>query len=553
MTEPVTSDIYRSICLAQANRVIAAVDRNVLSPTYGCCDWKYWHDKMIDVPSGHDQEMAYFLALLYTSDFEGNPFFHHPWILELAKAALGFWCRLVGKSGSLDEFYPNEAQFGATAIVAWAAAETYRLLSLELTEQERSRVLEGLEHTAHWLTANDEQTNLANHQAQAMLALFRIHQLTGVQKFHQGYTSKRLRLFGLFHAEGWFEEYNYFDPGYQTTCLSFLARLHACTGEELLLNTVLQCLDHLKYCVLPHYHFGAELGSRRTRHIWPSCFELFTRQSSVARAMAVHYRTGLARNLVHDPRDQDRYFVQQLYDYLWISGVAEKTIDHCEPLPFWSRPFNKYFPESGIIAIKNRNLQCLAINTRKGGTYTYCKLDRYGQVMDGRADAGIAALTVTNEVLTSDFCGGENLVEVQLTGDLSTIEVKGNLYLNRFLYPHPGRFLLFRLFTFFLARWQWISRKFRYFLARLLMLERDAGEHGFARIFSVSPDEIKITSKLILKTGGKQKVKRVLFGAEASSVYVPISKGFDLLDASPIAQVLITPGQDQVERTDILS
>jgi hypothetical protein len=206
-----------------------------------------------------------------------------------------------------------------------------------------------------------------------------------------------------------------------------------------------------------------------------------------------------------------------------------------------------------MIAVRNKRRQCLAINAAKGGTYSYCKLDETGLVIDRRVDAGIAALTVTDKVLTSDFCGGKKTVEVNLADNISTVNIKGSLHFVRFLYPSPGRFLLFRLFTFFLARWDWTSRKFRYFLARLLMLHRTAGRHSFERSFEISPDEIRVTSTLFLKPGRKQKVKQILFGVEASSVYVPISKGFDLADASAVPGVTMPADRDQVERTDILS
>lgn len=545
-------DVYRSVCLAQAARAIASVDRNRLSPTYGCCDWRFWHDKTIDIPSGHDQEMAYFLALLCKSDFPGNPYYNRAFILELARAVLAFWRKLIGKRGSLDEFYPNEAQYGATAIVAWAVAETYFLLAEDLTESDRSLFLEGLERTANWLTVNDERTNLANHQAQAMLALFRIHQLTGLRKFHEGYIVKRGRLFGLFREEGWFEEYDHFDPGYQTTCLAFLARLYAHTGESCLRKTILRCLDHLKYVVMPDYHFGAELGSRRTRHVWPSCFELFTRTSPVAGSLAVYYRRGLARGLVHDPRVQDRYFVQQLYDYLWTSGIAEPVIEDCGPLPFQGGPFARYFPESGIVALKNENRQCLAVSLRKGGAYSYCKLNEEGAIVDRRVDAGIAAVTEGGDVLTSDFCGGEKHTEVRLMEELASVKVGGRLHFARFLYPSPGRFLLFRMLTLCLARWGWALRNFRYFLAKLLMLNRAEGRDEFERNFEVSPRAIRVTSAFFLKSGGRHRIAQILFGVEASSVYVPISKGFDLTDAACDPVTIEPGGRDHVERIELL-
>ena len=63
MRNTIGPDVYTGFCLAHAPRVLGALDRNPLSPTFGCQDWRYWHDKVSDIPSGHDQEMIYFLAL----------------------------------------------------------------------------------------------------------------------------------------------------------------------------------------------------------------------------------------------------------------------------------------------------------------------------------------------------------------------------------------------------------------------------------------------------------------------------------------------------------
>jgi hypothetical protein len=530
-TDPVSPSIYAEICLQQAPRVIAAIDRNPLSPTYGCCDWRYWHDKVTDIPSGHDQEMVYFLALLYTTDFAGNVYFRHPFVLALARAVLGFWCKSLSRTGALDEFYPNESQFGATAIVAWAAAEAFALLNDEFTSSDRDRFLRALERTASWLAKNDEWTNLANHQAQAMLALLRIYELTKMSRFHDAYRRKRQRLFGLYHAEGWFEEYGQFDPGYQTTCLSFLARLHQSTGDVELLNIIVNCFEHLKYCILPNYRFGAELGSRKTRHIWPSSFELLAGCCTTARSLALYYRSGLACARTHDPRNQDRYFVQQLYDYLWAFRVADPYCIAEQPLPFWTAPFTRYFSDSGLIAVKNANGQCAAVNIRKGGAFIYCKMTDAGNVQEEVADAGIAMTTRAGRVLTSDFASDATSVNVEQKGGSVRIEVKGRFHFVRFVRPGRFSFIVFRVFTLLFMHHDVVRRLFRYGLARLLITSRRAGPHRFERTIEILPTEMMVTDRIIPAGIRTHAIRQIVYGADAGVIYVPISKAFDMADA----------------------
>jgi hypothetical protein len=529
-TDPASPDVYAEICLRQAPRVIAAIDRNPLSATYGCCDWRYWHDKVTDIPSGHDLEMVYFLALLYTTEFKDNVYFRHPFVLALAKAVLGFWCRSLSRAGALDEFYPNESQYGATAIVAWAVAETVTLLCGNFDSSEEDRVLTALERTGRWLAANDEWTNLANHQAQAMLALYRIHELTKIRRFHDGYLRKRNRLFSLYHREGWFEEYGQFDPGYQTTCLSFLIRLHESTRDAELLEVIVNCLDHLKYCVMPNNRFGAELGSRKTRHVWPSTFEYLAKSCPTAASLARYYRAALASGRTHDPRIQDRYFVQQLYDYLWAFRAAGRWLIAGEPLPFWGAPFFKYFPESGLVAVKNDNAQCMAINVRKGGTFIYCKVADDGSIVEQQADAGIAIVTRSGGVLTSDFGADSSLATVEQARNNVRIETKGRFHFTRFVHPGRFSFIAFRLVALLLMHHDLLRRLFRYGLACLLVTHRRAGPHGFTRMIEISPAAITIADRVTATATRSHAILQVIYGIDAAVIYVPISKAFDLSD-----------------------
>ena len=256
---------------------------------------------MRDHASGHDQEMVYFLALLHSTKFEGNLYYRNPTLLRYITGAMVYWVKLTGRRGFVDEFYPNEAQLGATAIAAWAVAESFRIVSPDLEGGEQDKITEGLLAAGGWLCKNDERTNLANHQSQAMLALHRIGEITGDSRIFDGVQHRRDRLLGLYHEEGWFEEYGHFDPGYLSTNLSYLARYARDTEDTEIEEKVIHCFEPLRYCFLPDGRFGGVVGSRNTKHCWPSAFEMYADNSEGAKSLAAFYRAGLASGVVFDP------------------------------------------------------------------------------------------------------------------------------------------------------------------------------------------------------------------------------------------------------------
>ncbi|MCP4602795.1 MAG: hypothetical protein GY847_20145 [Proteobacteria bacterium] len=525
MSTCVGRDIYLNESLKHAPRIISAVDSNPFSPSFGCCDWRFWHDKITDIPSGHDQEIVYFLALLYDTKNQRNPYYRQRWMLNLIEAVLGYWCNMINRRPALDEFYVREAQYGATAIVAWAVAESVILLGAAISETTRLETLKALRRTGCWLVGNDEETNLANHQAQAVLALYLIGALTSDPKILLGYSAKKLRLHRLFHDESWSEEYGFFDPGYQTTCLSFLgrlAKLTKCAETEAL---IVSCHNKLKYFFLPSYQFGGATGSRKTRHIWPSSFELRAASCPVSGALAVHFRRGLSMGLVHDPSRQDRYAVQQLYDFLYCYRHAPDRVEKKVRLPHEEAPFFRWFDSSGMIVCRTQSGESLVANLKKGGTFHYCRTGPSGDVLDIVSDSGIAVGLADGTTLTSDHNTHDNTIDISSEGPLA-ITVQGSMRQSRFILPSPLKYMAFRICMMLFGRSDYLRTKIRSALAWLLIVDRRRSSWLYSRTFSVGLNQIQVTDEVTGPIGSERAVARIAIGCDASSIYVPISKAF---------------------------
>ena len=58
-------DWYAFEAMRSLPHLLTLVDRNPLSPTFGCFDREYWHYRTVDFPCGMSQEMCLPLALAW--------------------------------------------------------------------------------------------------------------------------------------------------------------------------------------------------------------------------------------------------------------------------------------------------------------------------------------------------------------------------------------------------------------------------------------------------------------------------------------------------------
>ena len=84
---PASREVYAARALDQVPRLLGNLDRNPLSPTYGCFHRDYWLDKTSDFPDAVRQFAVQALALVYRYDFPGSPYRGNPRIL--APKAMG--------------------------------------------------------------------------------------------------------------------------------------------------------------------------------------------------------------------------------------------------------------------------------------------------------------------------------------------------------------------------------------------------------------------------------------------------------------------------------
>jgi hypothetical protein len=372
---------YLDAVLGQVPRLLAQLDRNPISPTYGCFDWIFWHDRVSGFPNGHAQEGMLVLTYLFDLNDEGNPYAGSVAMRDWAIASLRYWARIQHTDGTIDEFYVNERQLGATAIVLCAVAKTFSAFRDSMSEQDMDDVVVAIRRSADFLASHDETHLLSNHQAQAVLALFLSGRILSID--YSRAIAKRLeRIRKGQSGDGWYAEYGGADPGYLSTTIAFLAEYMLESGDMRMDKGIRKAMAFASNFLYPDGTYGGIMGSRNTSHLWLSGFEVMMGMDSRLEYGAFCGFAAASKELL-TPEKEDRYFHEQLYDFL----MAWK---HCAEggsgSLVWARAFTRSFPDSGI-SLSCRDSRYVVVNLRKGG------IIRVYSVESGRcifSDAGIA-------------------------------------------------------------------------------------------------------------------------------------------------------------------
>jgi hypothetical protein len=205
-------------------RFLGLLDREPSSGTYGCVDRNYWHYSLLDLPNARYQELAWLLALACQatpSQLAASPSLQglsgHPKLLAWVQATVNFWLQHRHPDGSVDEVYPYERSFCATAFSTATLAETRHLLGPKLALSPHTLV-----NTGRWLASHQNPT-VSNQQAASLLALYHLAQLTDDAQIKAGLAKRRQALLADQHPDGTWVEYGGLDVGYLTITLAMLA------------------------------------------------------------------------------------------------------------------------------------------------------------------------------------------------------------------------------------------------------------------------------------------------------------------------------------------
>lgn len=512
-------DWYLFEAVRSVPRILLMLDRNPLSPTYGCFDREYWHYRTADFPCGMNEEFCLVLALAWATEHPQNPFFHNPRLREFVEAALRFAKKSAHRDGSCDDYFPFERARGATAFSLYAMTESYQVLDLK-----DESLLSFFARRAGWLLKHQESGRLANHQALTALALQNTHTLTGERRLRDGMEELRALALSWQNGEGWFQEYEGADPGYQTCSLSFLAKLRQRTGEASLTEPLLRAVRFAAHFMHPDGSYAGEYGSRNTYHFYPHGVELLARESPEALWMAeLFLRKGMPRRTRYF-NDDDRMCAHYVYDWFQAWRDYADVLGR-KDAQYPTEPQTAWFPAAGLLVERDAR-RCAVAAAHKGGVIKVT--DESGPIY---SDTGPMVQFADGTVLVAHLTNPANRVNWDASGRALTIE--GHLCRRRVPLMTPLKQIGFRLLALTVGRWN--SNWLRRLVQKLFITGKPATKATFARTIRFAEDVIEITDAIDLH--GASRPKAVIAAPESTSIYVAGSNSFQASNLLPVRRL----------------
>ncbi len=508
------AELYAWLGLRWVPRLLALVDRDPLSPTYGCFDREYWHYRTADFPCGMNQEFGLPLALAHALELPGNRWHREPRLRELALAAVAFAARAAHGDGSCDDYYPYERALGATCFALYACAESCRVLGCT-----QPRLIEHLVRRARFVRDYQETGHLANHQALAALAMYSVSRLAGLDELARAARRRAELALSWQRAEGWFQEYEGCDPGYLTMTIDLLAKLRAAAGWDFLDEPLGRAVEFARDFVHPDGSYAGEYGSRNTFNYMPHGFELLAKRLPAAREIADGWLWGAAHGHAA-VNDDDRIFVHSAFDQVQAADTALGAGDRPlpdEPPPM--RPGVRHHASAGLLVV-DRGEWHLVVALNKGGVF---KAWRSGKLV--ASDTGLVARAAggTNRLVThmihpggSQDAGVEIGVDVERGRAAVTVPFTWS---SRKL-ASPLRQMAFRAVTTTLGRF-W-PNAIRRLLQRMLITGRRTAPLALRREFDWSAGTPSVTDTVMAR-GGAPRLEALYRSTDATSIYVATS------------------------------
>lgn len=512
-------DWYLFEALRSVPRIMLMLDRNPLSPTHGCFDREYWHYRTADFPCGMNEEFSLVLALAWATEHPQNPFFKNPRLRELVVAALRFAAKSAHKDGSCDDYFPFEKARGAAAFSLYAQTESYQLLALD----DRP-LLDFFARRADWLLNGQESGRLSNHQALGALALQNVFMLTAAPRFRAGMEHLRDLALSWQHAEGWFQEYEGADPGYQTCTISFLARLRQKTGDTKLTEPLHRAVTFAAHFMHPDGSYGGEYGSRNTYHFYPHGFELLAAENAEARQVAELYlRKGLPQRTRYF-NDDNRMCAHYVYEWFqaWrdYAAVPGRNQGAClgEPRTAW-------FAAAGLLVWRDAR-HCVIAAANKGGVLKIISPE--GLL---HSDTGVMLKLEDGTVLVSHLVNPLNVVGWH--ADKNELTVRGHLCRRRAPIMTPLKQMVFRVLALTLGRINpnWL----RLVIQKLFITGKAVTAATFSRTIRLAGDRVEIIDEIDLGRVGR--VAEAVAAPDSTSIYVASSNSFQAANLLPVRRL----------------
>ncbi len=527
---PVMPGLYASLALAQTPRLLAAIDRQPHSRSFGSFDRQHWGWKFQDFPANMLQIAMYPLALLWRHPFQDNPYHQNPQLLTWVHAAISETCRRQHRNGAFDSVGPYTRDHGVTLAMAYGLAETAQLLGRNLPAPLRGQVIDAIARACRFARySTEDYAFISNHHALFALAYLEAGKLLDDLTLQQQADRVIEQIIHHQSSEGWYHEYTGPDPGYESLGIHYLAACWRHTRSKSLLDSLRCSIEFYAHFVHPDASVGGAYGSRHTSLYFPAGFEILAQHIPMAGTVARFMRQRLDRHNVLTPAVVDaQNLAPLLYSYLEADlAYSDVLSSDTTTLPCQSLVGTLNFTDSGL-TVAGSDRYYAVINTEKGGV---CRVfDRRTEKI-AYEDAGYVLTVGTRRWTSQNTADGrcqdtEAKDEVACTATLA--EARQEL-------PTPFRFVILRLLNLTLFRSLTLGAWLRRIIIGRLILAKKPAPVRLTRNVVFGSDSIAFSDQLQLDQPAH--VDQVALPRTFTGIHMGSAKYFHLSELEPTPHV----------------
>ncbi len=484
---------YVAHAIAVMPRLLALLDREPQSASFGSFDREHWGWKFRDFPLTMLQTAIYPLALLWRHAFSGNSYYRQTRLLGWIEAGIKDTCGRQHRNGAFDSVAPYTLSNGVTLAIVHCLTEVLRVLGDDLSSETVDLIRVTARRACEFaLPGREDYAFVSNHHA-----LFALAWLNAAELFHDAKYEKRAEetiddVLRHQSSDGWYCEYGGADPGYESLGILYLAKYWQRTRSPRLLESLRRSIDFYSHCVHPDGSVGGAYGSRHTQLYFPAGFEILAAEVPLAASIAAFLRERIVRGNVLTLPVSDPENLACLASAYLEAGLACKT-EFLEPplgLPCESLLGCRRFLDSGLVFIGTHHYYA-AISTTKGGV---CRIfDRKTQQI-AYEDSGYV-VAARGRRWSSQHLGlgkmANGASDDELVCEAVFSEIRQEL-------PTPAKFLLLRLLNLTLFRNRAIGEWLQAVIIRTLIRKAKAGPLRLRRSVNFGPEKISFRDQIDL-------------------------------------------------------
>lgn len=449
---------------ANLPRLLALIDRDQTSGSYGMADRYHWAWGLIDFGNASFQGMANGLARLWCHGLWPYGTQQQHFIERIDSLYQGA-AKLTRADGSLEEAFPNEGSFCVTALVAFDLLVALDLLKHQVGVAKRKSWLAVVRPMiGYLLKAEETHAIISNHLATAVAALVRWHQLTGDKDAEARARQLMDQILENQSEEGWFREYQGADAGYQSLCTCYLADVHQLRPDWQLLAPIRRSIQFMWHFAHPDGSFGGLYGSRCTRFYYPAGVMALADEMPEAAALAAYMTKSIAEQRVVALSSIDEpNLIPTFNSFCWAAVLASKSASMesttLPKLPVQLRePMRLYYPKAGVLIDRGESHYTI-IATGKGGV-TYHFSDNNPPVIN----AGVVVRNAKGKLASSQGDG-----QYEINEEKNVLTIIASILPMPKQRPNPWQFLALRLMCVSIFKVPLVRELIKQLLVRLLI------------------------------------------------------------------------------------